>query len=143
MFTRDFSSAPRAARGRHVFFGGTRYTGVWALVRLALVWRRVARRMRASPGYLDHYVWFRFPATFGNFSVWDSREHMLAFARSPEHRAAIAWLVRPGTARGAFIRFLAAEPAGHTIGEWRAEPDGDRWRTPALPFSTPDAEEGG
>lgn len=136
MFTRDFSKAPLPARGTHMFFGGTQYSGPWALGRLAFVWPRVSRRMRRSPGYLGHFIWYRFPFRFGNFSLWDSREHMMSFARSAEHLAAIDWLLSPGTADGAFIRFLRAYPEGHTIGDWRAEDDGEAWRTRRLPFST-------
>lgn len=136
MFTKDFSQAPKAAQGNYMFFGGTSYTGLRSLLQLIFVWRRVVRRMKASPGYLDHFIWFRFPFTFGNFSIWDSKENMMAFARSPEHSGAIRWLVKPATARGAFIRFLRVEPAGHSIGEWRAEADGDDWRIPRMPFST-------
>ena len=140
MFTRDFSSAPGFAQCRCAFFGGTRYGGLLAMARLAVVWPAVARRMRSAPGYLGHFVWYRFPFTLGTLSLWDSREHMLAFARTAEHRAAVAWLLRPGVARGAFIRFLAAEPAGHTIGGWRADRDGQAWRTADLPFSAAAAD---
>jgi heme-degrading monooxygenase HmoA len=121
MRTDDFTAAPAFADCRSAFFGGTRYSGLRALLHVAVLWRGVARRMRSSPGYLGHFVWYRFPFTLGTVSLWDSREHMLAFARTAEHRAAAAWLLRPGAAEGAFIRFLAAEPAGHTLGAWRVE----------------------
>jgi hypothetical protein len=135
MFTRDFSRAPAAAQAGAAFFGGTRFSGPLALVRLAWHWRRIVRAMRRSPGYLDHVVWFRWPSTFGNLSLWRSQDELFAFARSPEHRDAVAWLVTPGTADAAFIRFLSSGPAGHTLGAWRAEADGDAWRSPTLPFS--------
>jgi hypothetical protein len=48
----------------------------------------------------------------------------------------MTWLSRPGVARGAFIRFLRADDAGHSLGEWRAEQDGDAWRHPQFPFSS-------
>jgi heme-degrading monooxygenase HmoA len=136
--TRDFSKAPAAAQGEALFFGGTEYTGPRALLGLVRVWLPVARRMRAAPGYRGHVVWYRFPFTFGTVSFWASREDLMAFGRSDEHRRAVAWLLRPGNARGAFIRFHAAEAAGHTIGGWRAEPDPDgAWRAARYPFSTP------
>ena len=137
MFTSDFSRAPRFAQGTHMFFGGTRYTGIPSMVRLAFVWWRVSRRMRAMPGYMGHFLWYRFPFTFGNVSLWDSREHMMAFAQSHEHRAAVAWLVRPGVAHGAFVRFLRTDGSGHSLGDWRAEDDGEAWRVPVYPFSSP------
>jgi heme-degrading monooxygenase HmoA len=137
MYTRDFSHAPTAARGEALFFGGTEYTGLRALLGLVRVWRPVVRRMRSAPGYRGHFVWYRFPFTFGTASFWASREDLMAFGRTAEHRAAVAWVLRPGNARGAFIRFHAAEPAGHTVGAWRAEPDPDEsCRTPHYPFST-------
>ena len=74
MITKDFSKAPMYAQGTHVFFGGTSYTGIPALIRLGFVWRRVARGMRASPGYRGHFIWYKFPFTFGNFSLWDTRQ---------------------------------------------------------------------
>ena len=136
MYTKDFSKAPGAAQGTHLFFGGTQYTGVRALIQLAFVWMRLSRRMRAAPGYRGHFLWYRFPFTFGNMSFWDSRKEMMAFAQSAEHRNAIRWLVKPGTAHASFIRFLVAQPEGHTIGQWRAEDDADAWRTPVFPFSS-------
>ena len=137
MQSNDFSAAPRVANGEFMFFGGTRYSGLWALIRLSVVWPRLARAMRRAPGSMGHFLWYRFPYTFGNFSSWDSWEHMMAFARSSEHRRAMVWLAKPGVGRASFIRFLRARPDGHTIGEWRAEPDPDReWRRFRLPFSS-------
>jgi hypothetical protein len=81
MITKDFSSAPKVATGSHMFFGGTKYR-LRSLPKLAFVWRKVARRMRSMPGYQGHVLWFRAPATFGNVSMWDSRDHMLAFAHT-------------------------------------------------------------
>jgi hypothetical protein len=135
MITRDFSHAPAFGQGTHMFFGGTRYH-VRSLPRLMLVWWRVSRRMRSMPGYRGHFIWFHVPATFGNFSLWETREDMMAFAQTKEHRAAVSWLAKPGVARGAFIRFLRADAAGHSLGEWRSEPDGEAWRHPMFPFSS-------
>ena len=134
MFTKEFSHAPTYAQGGHVFFGGTAYS-VRGALRLPLVWRKVLRRMRSSPGYKGHFVWYRFPFTFGNWSLWDSRAEMMRFARSQEHLDAVAWMTSPGVARASFIRFLRADDTGHTIGEWRAEDDGEAWRSFKLPFS--------
>ena len=136
MRTSDFSKAPQEAQGEAMFFGGTRYAGVRAMVRLFFVWRRVRRGMVSSPGYKGHFVWYQFPFTLGNVSLWERGDDMMAFARSPEHRDAIAWLLRPGVADGAFIRFLQAQPEGHTLGIWRAELDpSETWRNPQRPFS--------
>ena len=137
MFTTDFSKAPKLAQGSHAFFGATRYAGLGAVVRLPLVWRRVSRRMRRSPGYQGHVIWYRFPFTFGNLSLWDTRENMAGFAHSAEHRAAIHWVTRPGVGEGAFIRFLTADATGHSLGSWRAEHDVDEWRDWARDLAGP------
>jgi heme-degrading monooxygenase HmoA len=123
MRTTDFSKAPPVARGTAIFFGGTRYSGLRSILRLILVWRRVSRTMKKARGYRGHYVWYRFPFSFGTISVWDSHEDLLEFARTREHREAVTWLYQPGTARGSFIRYYDARPEGHSIGEWRAEGD--------------------
>jgi heme-degrading monooxygenase HmoA len=135
MITKDFSRMPKFAQGKHMFFGATHYR-ILSLPRLAFVWWRVARRMRSMPGYLGHFIWFRPPGTFGNASMWDTRDHMMAFAQTKEHRDAVTWMAKPGVARGAFIRFLRADDSGHSLGEWRAEADGEEWRTPQFPFSS-------
>ena len=77
--------------------------------------------MKQADGYLDHYVWYRFPFKMGTVSMWDSYEHMMLFAQNQEHKDAVEWLLKPGTAKGAFIRFFDARPEGHSIGAWRAE----------------------
>jgi hypothetical protein len=139
MHTEDFSRAPLAAGGEALFFGGTSYTGPRALVGLLAVWLPLRRRMRAAPGYRGHLVWYRFPTTFGTVSFWADRAALLRFARTAEHRRAVAWLARPGNADGAFIRLFGAEPAGHTLGRWRAEPDPDEaWRRSRFPLSDPE-----
>ena len=136
MFTDDFSKAPKFAQGTHMFYGGSNYTGLRALIQLYFTWRRVVRRMKASPGYMGHFVWYKFPLGIGNFSIWDSYDNMMRFAQSSEHRKAVAWLVKPGTANGAFIRFCEIGAEGHSIGGWRAEADGEAWRIPRMPFSS-------
>jgi len=134
--TRDFSKAPKPAQAEFAFFGGTRYKGVLALVQLAFVWLRVSRAMRRSPGYMGHYIWFRFPFTFGNFSLWDSWPNMLRFARSREHRRAMAFAARPRIGKAGFVRFLRFAPDGHTLGTWRVESDAGEWRDFKLPFAS-------
>ena len=121
MRTTDFSKAPERAQGNAIFFGGTRYSGFRSIIKLIFVWRRVSKAMKKAPGYRAHYVWFRFPFTFGTISVWDSHEALQEFARTETHNDAVAWQYRPGTAKGSFIRYYDARPEGHTIGEWSVE----------------------
>ncbi len=136
MHTRDFSKAPKPSQAEYAFFGGTRYKGVLALVQLGFVWFRLSRAMRRAPGYMGHYIWYRFPFTFGNFSLWDSWQSMMRFARSKEHRRAMAFVARPRIGKAAFVRFLRFAPDGHTLGTWRVEPDAADWRDFKLPFSS-------
>ncbi len=98
-------------------------------------------RIEGYPPCQGHFIWYRFPFTIGNFSLWDTRAEMMRFAGGDEHVAAVKWMVKPGVARAAFVRLLHADDAGHTIGEWRAEEDGDAWRNVVLPFSTRGAGE--
>ena len=138
MHTRDFSRAPKSSQAEYAFFGGTRYKGVFALVQLGYVWLRLSRAMRRAPGYMGHYIWYRFPFTFGNFSLWDTWQSMMRFARSKEHRRAMAFVARPRIGKAAFVRFLRFAPDGHTLGTWRGEPDAEDWRDFKLPFSSGD-----
>ena len=136
MQTRDFSKAPKPAQAEYAFFGGTRYKSVLALIRLGFVWLRLSRAMRRAPGYMGHYIWYRFPFTFGNFSLWATWQDMMRFARSRDHRRVMAWVAKPGVGKAAFVRFLRFAPDGHTLGTWRVEPDAEDWRNFQLPFSS-------
>jgi hypothetical protein len=139
MFTRDFSRAPGMAQGSYVFFGGTRYHGLRSALGLARRWPVFVRELRAAPGYRGHVLWYRFPFTFGSISSWDRREDLMAFAQTSAHRGAAAWMVRPGVADAAFIRFLRTDDAGHTFGDWRAEDPAAGDRRPPEP--SPDRQE--
>ena len=46
------------------FVGGTNFSGLPALVKLYRRWVPLLRRMKRSPGYRGHRVWYRFPFTF-------------------------------------------------------------------------------
>jgi heme-degrading monooxygenase HmoA len=118
LYTADFSRAPATARAGAVFYGGTRYSGVWALIRLGWRWPRFRRELRRAPGYLGHHVWYSFPFTVGNVSFWESQQHLMAFARTPAHKQAAAWMVSPGVSRAGFIRYLTPLPVGNSLGEW-------------------------
>ena len=53
-----------------------------------------------------------------------THDDLLAYARTPEHREIMKWLVGSGKdspARGGFIRILTADEWGYTNGEFRAE----------------------
>ena len=99
-----------------VFVGATRYTGPLAWLRLARRWFAMVRTMRRMPGYVGHAVYYQRPFTLGTLGFFATREEMLAFARTGEHRAVMQWVVggdRPGSrtnATGGYIRIYDAEP---------------------------------
>jgi heme-degrading monooxygenase HmoA len=121
MRTTDFSRAPAIGQATAQFVGGTRFTGVRSLVELYRRWRPMVRRLKESPGYRGHHVWYGFPFTLGTIAFFSDQEALLAFARSPEHAELMRWVMEPGKARGGFIRFYEVKPHGYSSGVWRAE----------------------
>ena len=124
MRTRDFSAAPLKAQATAMFVGGTRYSGLGALVRLAPSWVRFVRAMRRADGYCGHHVYWEPPLTLGTIALFRDRESLLRFARSDLHANLMTWLTdgrRNATA--GFIRLYDAQPSGYSNGQWRAEGD--------------------
>lgn len=122
MRTTDFSQAPAMGQATAQFVGGTRFTGPRALLQLARRWFPLVRRMKRWPGYRGHHLWYRFPFTLGTIAFFADRAALLSFARCPEHAEIMRWVMRPGNARGGFIRFYEVLPHGYSSGVWRAEP---------------------
>src|SRR5436190_12593958 len=122
MRTTDFSSAPQIGQATAEFVGATRFAGPLAMVRLYQRWLPLLRRLKRSPGYRGHRVWYRFPFTLGTIAFFADRDALLAFARIPEHAELMRWVMEPGNARGGFIRIYEALPHGYSSGIWRAEP---------------------
>jgi hypothetical protein len=104
------------------FVGGTRFSRPRALIELYQRWRPMVRRMKRSPGYRGHRVWYRFPFTLGTIAFFVDRAALLEFARCPEHAELMRWVMHPGNAKGGFIRFFEVQPYGYSSGIWRAEP---------------------
>lgn len=121
MRTTDFSRAPAMGQARAQFVGGTKFTGLPAFIQLARRWFPLLRRMKRSPGYRGHQIWYAFPFTIGTIAFFESRDDLLAFARTPEHAEIMRWVMRPGNAHGGFIRLFEALPSGYSSGVWRAE----------------------
>lgn len=137
MRSKDFSKTPPPAQAGEIFYGGTDYTGIRSIIKLGLMWLPFRRAMTRSQGYLGHRVWYRFPYTIGTISFWENRQDLLRFAQSQEHRDAVDWVLTPGVAHSAFIRYLTPRPSGHTVGNWRAEDEpGEPWRIPQYPDSS-------
>lgn len=123
MRTDDFSRAPRRGQGNALFLGATKYNGLRQWLTLYRTWRPFVRRMKASPGYCWHKVYYEPPFTLGTIAVFTDRAALLAVARSPEHRKLMRWVADGSTdhATGGFIRLFDAQQHGYTNGVWRAE----------------------
>jgi hypothetical protein len=121
MRTTDFSRAPAFGQANAMFVGATRFSGPFAMMRLYTFWRPMVRRLKRSPGYCGHHVWYRFPFTLGTMAFFKDKKSLLLFARSPEHAALMRWVMEPGHAQGGFIRLMDAQPSGYSSGIWRAE----------------------
>jgi hypothetical protein len=72
MRTTDFSRAPAIGQARAQFVGGTNFAGPRAFAGLVKRWFPLLRRMKRSPGYRGHYVWYRFPFTIGTIAFFGS-----------------------------------------------------------------------
>jgi hypothetical protein len=121
MRSADFSCAPPIGQATAQFVGATFFTGPLPVLELTWRWRRLLRRLKQSPGYRGHRVWYRFPFTFGTIAFFSDRDSLLAFARSAEHASIMRWVMEPGNARGGFIRIYEVQPQGYSSGVWRAE----------------------
>ncbi len=121
MRTTDFSCAPDLGQATAEFVGATFFRGPLPVLQLVRRWRGLARRLKHSPGYRGHRVWYRFPFSVGTIAFFADRDSLLAFARSPEHASIMRWVMQPGNAKGGFIRIYEARPQGYSSGVWRAE----------------------
>ena len=121
MRTTDFSRAPLMGQAGAQFVGGTNFTGLRAFVGLARRWFPLVRRMKRSPGYRGHKIWYTFPFTIGTIAFFATRDDLLVFARTREHAEIMRWVMRPGNAHGGFIRLYEVLPSGYSSGVWRAE----------------------
>jgi len=122
MRTTDFSCAPAIGQAEAIFAGGTNFGSLPAMLRLPRLWFPLVRRMKRSPGYRGHHIWYQFPFTLGTIAFFADRDALLTFARSPEHARIMDWVMERGNARGGFIRLYDDQPGGYSSGMWRAEP---------------------
>lgn len=91
-----------------VFVGATRYTGLRAWMRLAPKWVRLVRQMKRMPGYRSHQVYYQPPFTLGTLGFFATRDDLLRFARSGEHRAVMDWVLHERNATAGYIRLYHA-----------------------------------
>ncbi|RBP62409.1 hypothetical protein DFO66_11575 [Brevibacterium sanguinis] len=123
MRSKDFSQAPPQARAEAVFLGANRYRSPLAMLAQVRRWPKVARSLKRAPGYLWHRSYVEFPDRIGLIVAFASYDDLMLYARTPEHREIMKWLVggEKAPARGGFIRILRADEWGYTNGEYRAE----------------------
>lgn len=107
-----------------VFVGATRYRGPGRWLALAPRWRAMTAQMRRLPGYRAHRVYYARPFVLGTIGAFATRDDLLRFARTGEHRALMEW-VTDGTrnATGGYIRlFEAVEPPADLVDPDPADP---------------------
>lgn len=123
MRSNDFSAGPPQARATSFFLGCNRYRTPLSMLGQLTQWPPVARALRKHPGYLWHRSYYQFPFGIGLMVGFRDRESLLDFARTPEHRKIMDWLVggEKTPAKGGFIRLLTAEEWGYTNGCYRAD----------------------
>lgn len=114
-FWRASADEPPGTGADAVFVGATRYSGPRAWLRLAPRWTRMVAQMRRLPGYRAHGVYWSPPWSLGTVGFFATREDLLTFARSGEHRELMTWVVGEDRRRatGGYIRlFRAVDPPG-------------------------------
>lgn len=127
MKTDDLSKFPRYGQANAVFIGASEYTGVRALLAHWPKWLRLRRRLKAAPGFCGHYVYYKFPFTFGQVVLFENMDQMLRFARNKVHRDLMSWITEHDgdegrNAKAGFIRLYEAQPGGtYANGAWSAE----------------------
>ena len=87
MRTTDFSRAPLIGQATAEFVGATKFRGPISMIKLARRWYPMLAKLKRSPGYRGHHVWYRFPFTLGTIAFFADTDALLSFARSPEHHA--------------------------------------------------------
>lgn len=119
-----------------VFVGATRYSGPLAWLRLSRGWFAMVAQMRRLPGYRGHGVYYEPPWTLGTVGFFSTREDLMTFARTGEHRALMQWVVGGDVpaddprsrrnATGGYIRlYEAADDASGQV-ERGSEQEGER-----------------
>ena len=124
MKTNDLSKVPPYGRANAVFVGATRYSGPRALLAHWPKWIRLRRRLKRAPGFCGHYLYYKFPFTFGQVVLFEEMDQMLRFARNKTHRELMSWIVEGEgkNANAGFIRLYEAHPGGsYANGLWSNE----------------------
>ena len=123
MKTDDLSLVPTYGRANAVFVGATQYSGVRALLAHWPKWIRLRWRLKRAPGFCGHYLYYKFPYTFGQVVLFEEMDQLLRFARNKLHRELMAWVTDGDrNANAGFIRLYEAHPGGsYANGAWSAD----------------------
>ncbi|WP_068482426.1 hypothetical protein [Pseudoclavibacter helvolus] len=93
-----------------MFVGATRYTSPLAWAVTGRVWGQMTGKMRRMPDYCWHGIYWEAPWTLGTLANFSTRDALLRFARMPEHRHLMQWIVKDTrNANAGFIRLFASE----------------------------------
>ncbi|PPF35322.1 hypothetical protein [Pseudoclavibacter sp. AY1H1] len=107
-----------------MFVGATRYTTPLAWAVTSRIWGRMTGKMRRMPDYCWHGIYWEAPWTLGTLANFSTRDALIRFARMPEHRHLMQWIVKDTkNADAGFIRLFASEEelAGLEEGATRRE----------------------
>ncbi|PPG33294.1 hypothetical protein [Pseudoclavibacter sp. RFBB5] len=124
-----------------MFVGATRYTTPFAWAVTGRIWGQMTGKMRRMPDYCWHGIYWEAPWTLGTLASFSTRDALIRFARMPEHRHLMQWIVKDTkNADAGFIRLFASEEelasveGGATQAADSAGPGADaaRARTPAV-----------
>ncbi|MGO2112144.1 MAG: hypothetical protein ACTH31_11075, partial [Pseudoclavibacter sp.] len=91
-----------------MFLGATRYRHPIAWAVTGRYWGAMTAKMARMSGSVWHGVYWQFPWTLGTLATYRTRDDMLRFARMPEHRHLMRWIVQDtANANAGFIRLYA------------------------------------
>ncbi|VXC31537.1 hypothetical protein [Pseudoclavibacter sp. 8L] len=109
-----------------MFVGATRYTTPLAWAVTSRIWGRMTGKMRRMPDYCWHGIYWEAPWTLGTLANFSTRDALIRFARMPEHRHLMQWIVKDTkNADAGFIRLFASEEELATVeGRVAHEADG-------------------
>ncbi|MDI6944858.1 GNAT family N-acetyltransferase [Microbacterium barkeri] len=95
--------------GESMFLGATRYRHPLAWLATNRHWWPMVAKMHRMPGTVWHGVYAEWPFTLGTLATYRTRDDMMRFARMPEHRHLMQWIVRDTVnATGGFIRIFSS-----------------------------------
>ncbi|MGO2749536.1 MAG: hypothetical protein ACTIA6_05755 [Pseudoclavibacter sp.] len=111
-----------------MFVGATRYTSPLAWAVTGRIWGQMTGKMRRMPDYCWHGIYWEAPWTLGTLANFSTRDALLRFARMPEHRHLMQWIVKDTkNANAGFIRlFASAEELAAVEGGEEHEAEGHR-----------------